>query len=100
MALIKRELTRASRQGRPFSVVSVIFDNLTGAAGSIECAATGEPVRFILDHALLPAISLNSVAPLGVTTVIAIPAGHTFIPGPKATGGRFQNASYRCYWPA
>lgn len=100
MTIIKREWTRCSRQDSAASVVSVWYDNLTGAVDSVEVAAQAEAVRVQLTHLVQPLLNQETVfADSAVTRTIA-PLGYVFLPSVKIAGGSLQTASIACFWPA
>jgi hypothetical protein len=101
MALIKRELTRCSREAAPESIVSVWYDDLTGAMGSVEVTTQAEAVRVKLTHLVQPLLNQELVFLANATTRVSVPVGYIFLPTAlKTLGGTLQTASIICSWPS
>ena len=96
MAIIKRELTRCSRGAAAESIVSVWYDNITGAMDSVEVAAQGEAVRIKLAHLVQPLLNRELVFVANTTTRVSVPVGYVFLPSVKLLGGSLQTASIVC----
>lgn len=98
MALVKRTLAQGSIGAGATSVVSVNYDDLTGAAASIEVQAQDKNVRLVVKHLTLPALNTTAAISVSALNVVALPVGYTFTPGAFAIGGIFPGAEYTVFW--